>query len=59
MKPKRPATPQRDALLAKARKDPRCTVVERKPGQAIATFLGPEELKWVKRALDTKQPGGS
>jgi hypothetical protein len=54
MKPTTSQTPIRDALIAKARECPRCTIIERKPGQAIATFLGPEELKRVKRALDTK-----
>jgi hypothetical protein len=45
------ATPERDKLLAKARENPRCTVIERKPGRVIATFLDAAALERVKRQL--------
>jgi hypothetical protein len=54
MKPTASQTPKRDALIAAAKQNPRCTVIERKPGQAIATFLSAEALEQVKRALSTQ-----
>ncbi len=51
MTPKPLGTPQRNALLAKARDCPRCTIVERKPGQVIVSFLNAVDLQQLKRQL--------